>query len=217
LLTDNFVLQIVCMKKGLAIIGAAIVVIAVYFLLFYRNGEKKEDDVKQQPLAQSKNSESFNKPFNEMLNSYFDLKNALVEWDTARASISANILANLSQNIPYNELKADTTIIATAKNFSGNVVAEAMGIAGENTIEGKRRSFYTLSENLYNLVRTVHYDQQVIYHDKCPMAFNDSEEAYWLSNTKQIINPYLGRKHPHYAGGMVGCGSVEDSIDYRNK
>jgi hypothetical protein len=96
-------------------------------------------------------------------------------------------------------------------------VAEAMGIAGENTIEGKRRSFYTLSENLYNLVRTVHYDQQVIYHDKCPMAFNDSEEAYWLSNTKQIINPYLGRKHPHYAGGMVGCGSVEDSIDYRNK
>ncbi|HEY6976197.1 MAG TPA: DUF3347 domain-containing protein [Chitinophagaceae bacterium] len=205
------------MKKGLAIIGAAIAVIAVYFLLFYKNDEKKGDAAKEQPLAQSKNSESFNKPFNEMLNSYFDLKNALVEWDTAKTSAYANTLARLSQNVPYDELKADTTIIATAKNFSGNVVAEAMGIAGENTIEGKRRSFYTLSENLYNLLRTVRYDQQVIYHDKCPMAFNDSEEAYWISNTKQIINPYLGKKHPHYAGGMIGCGSVEDSIDYRNK
>ena len=205
------------MKKGLAIIGAAIAVIAVYFLLFYKNDEKKEDVPKQQPLAQSKNSESFNKPFNEMLNGYFDLKNALVEWDTAKASRSANTLASLSQNIPYNELKADTTIIATAKNFSDDIVAEALSIAGENTIEGKRRSFYTLSENLYNLLRTVHYDQQVIYHDKCPMAFNDKEEAYWISNTKQIINPYLGKKHPHYAGGMLGCGSIEDSIDYRNK
>ncbi len=109
------------------------------------------------------------------------------------------------------------TIIATAKSFSDNVVAETRGVAGENTIEEKRRSFYTLSENLYNLLRTVQYDQQVIYHDKCPMAFNDSEEAYWISNTKKIINPYLGKKHPHYAGGMVGCGSIEDSLDYRNK
>src|SRR6476659_9461288 len=103
------------MKKGLAIIGAAIAVIAVYFLLFYKNDEKKEDGHKEQPLAQSKNSESFNKPFNEMLDSYFDLKNALVEWDTAKASTSANTLASLSQNVPYNELEADTTIIATAK------------------------------------------------------------------------------------------------------
>jgi hypothetical protein len=205
------------MRKGLIIIGASIAVIAVYFLLFYKNDEKKENAPKLQPLAQSKNSESFNKPFNKMLNSYFDLKNALVEWDTAKAGIVAKALASLSQKVPYADLKADTAIIQTAKSFSDNVVAEAKGVAGENTIEGKRRSFYTLSENLYNLLRTVHYDQQVIYHDKCPMAFNDSEEAYWISNTKQIINPYLGKKHPHYAGGMVGCGSIEDSIDYRNK
>ena len=95
--------------------------------------------------------------------------------------------------------------------------AEALGISGETTLEGMRRSFYTLSENLYNLLRTVQYDQQIIYHDKCPMAFNDQEEGYWLSNTKEIINPYLGKKHPRYASGMIGCGSVEDSLDYRSK
>lgn len=205
------------MKKGLAIIGAVIAVVAVYFILFYNKDEKTNDEPKQQPLTQSKNSDEFNKPFNDMLNSYFDLKNSFVDWDTAKATANANNLISLAEKVPYNSLKADTTIIATAKSFSDNVVAEAKGIAGENTIEGKRRSFYTLSENLYNLLRTVHYDQLVIYHDLCPMAFNDNEEAYWLSNTRSIVNPYLGKKHPHYASGMIGCGSIADSIDYRNK
>jgi hypothetical protein len=205
------------MKKGLAIIGATVAVIAVYFLLFYKKAEPKDASNKQQPLAQSKNSDTFNTPFNNMLNSYFELKNALVDWDTARASADAKKLIELAEQVPYDNLKADTTIIATAKSFSESVVAEAKGVAGENTIGEKRRSFYTLSENLYNLLRTVRYDQQIIYHDKCPMAFNDSEEAYWVSNTKEIVNPYLGKKHPHYAGGMIGCGSIEDSIDYRGK
>jgi len=205
------------MKKGLVIIGVTVAVIAVYFLLFYKKNNTKDPSPKQQPLAQSRNSDTFNTPFNDMLNSYFDLKNALVDWDTAKASASANNLITLADQVPYDNLKADTTIIATAKNFSDNVIAEAKGVAGENTIEEKRRSFYTLSENLYNLIRTVHYDQQVIYHDKCPMAFNDTEEGYWISNTREIVNPYLGKKHPHYASGMIGCGSIEDSVDYRGK
>jgi hypothetical protein len=205
------------MKKGLVIIGVTVAVIAVYFLLFYKKGDTKDPSPKQEPLAQSRNSDTFNTPFNDMLNSYFDLKNALVNWDTAKASASANNLVTLAEQVPYDNLKADTTIVATAKSFSDNVVAEAKGVASENTIEEKRRSFYTLSENLYNLIRTVHYDQQVIYHDKCPMAFNDTEEGYWVSNTREIVNPYLGKKHPHYASGMIGCGSIEDSVDYRGK
>jgi len=205
------------MKKGLVIIGVTVAVIAVYFLLFYKKGDTKDPSPKQEPLAQSRNSDTFNTPFNDMLNSYFDLKNALVNWDTAKASASANNLVTLAEQVPYDNLKADTTIVATAKSFSDNVVAEAKGVASENTIEEKRHSFYTLSENLYNLIRTVHYDQQVIYHDKCPMAFNDTEEGYWVSNTREIVNPYLGKKHPHYASGMIGCGSIEDSVDYRGK
>jgi len=205
------------MKKGLAIIGVAMALIACYFLLFTEKGEAIADEPKQVALEQGKNSEAFNKPFNEMLNGYFALQTALVEWDTAKAANVAEALAVLAAKVPYAELKADTTILETAKSFSDNIMAEAQAIAGEADIEGQRRSFYTLSENLYNLLRTVQYDQQVIYHDKCPMAFNDSEEAFWVSNTKEIINPYMGLKHPRYASGMIACGSVEDSIDYRQK
>jgi len=28
------------------------------------------------------------------------------------------------------------------------------------------------------------------------------------------VNPYLGNKHPKYHSGMVGCGSIEDSVSF---
>lgn len=202
------------MKKGLILIGLTAAVVAGYFLFFAKDEAAQPEAPKQQPLAQSKNSDAFNKPFNDMLNSYFQLKDALVDWDTAKAGSSALMLADLAGKIPFEEIKADTTIIATAKSFSGSVIAEAQGVAGESTIEEKRRSFYTLSENLFNLLRTVKYDQQVVYYDMCPMAFNDNEAAYWLSNSKEIVNPYLGNKHPKYKAGMQGCGEITDSVSY---
>ncbi len=205
------------MKKGLVIIAVAAAAIAAYFLFFDKTGTNQTEMPKQLPLAQSANSDTFNMPFNVLLTAYFSLKEALINWDSAKATASADSLVTLASKVPYNSLKADTDIIATAKSLSESIIAEAQGIAGETTIEGQRHSFYTLSDALYNLIRTVHYDQQVIYHDKCPMAFGDDKEAYWISNTSQIINPYLGNRHPHYHGAMIGCGSVEDSIDFRKK
>lgn len=205
------------MKKGLIFLGLAVIIAAAYFIFFNKDEAAQAEPEKQQPLAQGSNSEAFNKPFNDMLNSYFELKDALVDWDTAKASTSAKQLAELANKVPVQELKADTTIIETARSFIGSVVAEAQGVAGEQAIEEKRRSFYTLSDNMYNLLRTVKYDQQVVYYDKCPMAFNDSETGYWLSNKKEIVNPYLGNKHPKYKTGMLACGEIEDSINFVNR
>jgi len=205
------------MKKGLAFIAVAAIVIAVYFLFFNKEEKKKPEEPKQQALAQSKNSDEFNKPFNAFLDAYYTLKNAFVEWDSLQVDKAADALIADAGKVHYSALKADSSIVSTAQSLSESVVAESKGILGEKTLEGKRRSFYTLSENLYNLVRAVHYDQQVIYHVKCPMAFNDTEEAFWLSNTSEVINPYLGKKHPKYHAGMINCGSVTDSIDYRGK
>ncbi|MEX6686937.1 DUF3347 domain-containing protein [Danxiaibacter flavus] len=204
------------MKKGLLIIGLAVAVVAVY-LLFFNKSDDKKDDVKQQPLAISKNDDAFNKPFNEFLNGYYTLSNAFVEWDSTGVDKAANELIQLAGKVPYEKIKADSSIVSTGKSFSDNVIAESKGIVGEPTLEGKRRSFYTLSENLYNLIRTVQYDQQVIYHFKCPMAFNDNEEAFWISNNSAVTNPYLGKKHPKYKGSMISCGNVTDSIDFRQK
>jgi hypothetical protein len=91
---------------------------------------------------------------------------------------------------------------------------EARGLIGEENIDQKRRAFNMLTDEMYNLVRAVHYNGQIIYHIRCPMAFNDSEEGFWLANSTRIINPYLGRKNPKYGAKMVGCGEITDSIDF---
>ena len=115
-----------------------------------------------------------------------------------------------------NDLKADTNIIKTAQDFSESIVAEAKGILGENNIEQKRRSFHMLSEHLYNLLRTVRYSGEIVYHQKCEMAFPDDNGAYfWLSNRSEVFNPYLGTSHPTYKNKMLNCGEVTDSLDFR--
>jgi hypothetical protein len=82
-------------------------------------------------------------------------------------------------------------------------------LLGVKLLDEKRRSFQMISDQLYDLVRTVRYDRQVVYHTFCPMAFND-EGAYWLSNSSDIKNPYFGPK-------MLTCGEVKDSLDFRVK
>ena len=95
-----------------------------------------------------------------------------------------------------------------------SVSSEVKAFSGESGIEARRRSFNMITEYLYELATAVRYDGHIIYHIKCPMAFKETEEGYWLSSTRQIVNPYLGNKHPVYKSKMLGCGEVTDSIDF---
>ncbi len=204
------------MKKGLAIIGIASVAIILYFV--FANTKKNEDDhapAAAQTLSTGTNSDAFNQPFNAVLNSYFALHAALVDWDSTRANVFADSVRILLAKVPYDELQFADSSLQQIKNISESTAAEAEGFLAETNLESKRKSFYTLSENLYSLVKAVQYDQQVIYHDKCPMAFNDEEAAFWISNSPDIVNPYLGNKHPRYKSGMLHCGNIADSVDFR--
>src|SRR4051812_23633623 len=209
------------MKKGLIIIVALLVIAAVgYFLFFTNKGQAEQSATPKQkpvPLAISKNPEAFNVVFGKMMDAYYDLKNDLVNWDSAKANTDATALKQLALQVPYDTLQADKNIVLTAKNFSEEIANQSETLNKANDIVAKRRAFSTISDNLYSLINTVRYDREVIYHDMCPMAFNESEQAYWLSRDSAISNPYLGNKHPKYKGGMVTCGEVEDSIDFAKK
>ena len=202
-------------RNGIIVVAVIVAAIGAYFLFFHKTADKTAEA--QKPLAISKNSGEFNSAFTSVLTVYDSLRTAFVNWDTLSATSSATHLQGLLEQFPVNTLKADTTIIATAKSFTEAAAAEASSIVAEKTIEEKRRSFYTLSENLYNLAVTVRYDQQVIYHVNCPMAFNDTEEAFWITNKNEVVNPYMGNKHPKYKDGMINCGEVKDSLDFRVK
>lgn len=200
-------------KLIIALLVLVIVSVGVYwFLAKPKDTSEKKEPV---PLAITDKSDAFQAGMADLMATYYSLKDALVHWDTAATNKAASEIQNKAHALPMTELKADTNIIKTAKDFSESIIAESKGILGENNIEQKRRSFHMLSEHLYNLLRTVRYTGEVVYHQRCPMAFNDDEEAYWLSNRSEIVNPYLGTSHPKYKDKMLDCGEVSDSLDFR--
>ncbi len=183
-----------------------------------KNTEKKSADIPlvNVPVAASKNSAAFNESFKKLLTTYYALKDALVDADTVKANAASIKLALYADSLKVSEIKADSSgdIKETATNYAGTVNGFALGLAGEREFSKKKKEFQMISDAMYDLVRTVKYDREKIYHQHCPMAINDAEEAYWLSNNSTIVNPYLGRKHPKYKDAMVGCGDVTDSLDF---
>lgn len=184
---------------------------AILLLAACGNNDQKPavEPVPQGPLAKSANSEAFNQSFGLVLTNYYALKDAFVaEKDTAINRSAGDLMLSVD-SLKLGELKADTNIIATAKTYTADISGELKGLAGEKDIEAKRKSFQMVGDQLYDLIRIVQYDRAVIYHQYCPMAFND-QGANWLSNSPNIRNPYIPKK-------MIGCGEVKDSIDFRPK
>ena len=172
----------------------------------------RPEEPADKPLAISKNSSAFNTAFGVLMNDYFAMRDALVDWDTLKADQAAYALAAKADSLPVNLMKADTNIILTARSLAASLSGDAKGFVGETGIEGRRESFNILTEELYNLVRAVRYDGEITYHMRCPMAFKDSVEGFWLSNNREIVNPYLGNNHPVYKQKMLHCGEVADSF-----
>jgi len=205
------------MKKLVIGILVLVAVFAVYKLFF---ADKKtavaDNEPKQEALTVSKNTAAFNASFEKMLNSYFALRDALTDYDTLKANAASRQLAADADSLKTDEIQGDTTgtLRQVAKDFAGTINGSAQGLVGEQDLIKKKREFQLISEGLYNLVRTVKYDKQKLYHQHCPMAFNDEEEAWWLSNSNKIVNPYLGNKHPKYKATMQGCGDITDSLDF---
>jgi uncharacterized protein YdbL (DUF1318 family) len=168
-----------------------------------------EETVKDAPLAQSQNSSDFNSKFASLLNNYYHLKEAFVLSNSDMANTSAGLLLKSVDSLDLKDVKADTSILQMAKGYVETVSSEAKALSQEKDIEAKRKSFQMISDAMYDLVRTVHFDKEVVYHQFCPMAFNDAG-AYWLSSTSDVKNPYFGKK-------MLTCGEVKDSIDFRGK
>jgi hypothetical protein len=150
------------MKK--LIIGIVLLVLVgfVAWKFIFAKTDKKPEEPRQQALSISKNSPAFNESFEKLLNTYFALKSALTDYDTAKANAAAKELTVFADSLKTSEIKGDSTgdIQKLADNFSGTISGSAKGLVGETDIIKKKREFQMISDALYNLTRTVKYDRQ---------------------------------------------------------
>lgn len=140
-----------------------------------------------------------NTPSQNILSSYYDIKNALVGTDAATASAKANDFVNALNTVDAKSLAA-----ADQKTFAESkpqLIADAKHIADSKDAEHQRASFATLSANLFKLTKTVKLTDATVYYDYCPM-----KKAYWLSADAAIKNPYFGKQ-------MLTCGKVSETLN----
>ena len=142
-------------------------------------------------------------PLKEMLTAYLQLKNALTKDNGAEAASAAtkisDVLAKVNGgSLPASQAKAYADLHDDIKKHADHIGASASKIAQQ------REHFIMLSKNFEDLVKALGNGGQTLYKDFCPMA-NNGKGAIWLSELKEIKNPYYGKQ-------MSTCGSVKEVI-----
>ena len=179
-------------------------------LIAYSCGDKKgqTNTATNEPKHISANP-GFNEEFAILMSDYYSLKDNFISENDSMINKYSRALLTDADSLHFDQFRADSNIVAFAKTTAENMSGELQGLLGENTIENKRKSFYTLSEQLYDLIRAVQYDKEPVYRILCNTIFENTG-ASWLNNSVEIKNPYSPKKIP-------GCGSITDTIDFRKK
>jgi hypothetical protein len=131
------------------------------------------------------------KQLSQLLVLYYNVKNALVAGDAASASANAASFAKTVNALDYKVIS------------EGNIhtlASDAGKIATSKDLKQQRVVFAYLSDNMATVAKTVKLSEAPIYHAYCPM-----KKAYWLSNEKEIKNPY-------YGSAMLTCGEVKATL-----
>ena len=201
------------MKKLIVFIILILLAFSVYWFML-RTKESKPKEQKQAAITVKKHTETFNLAIDHLMNAYFGMKDAFVNADTTRAKQQTNLFIQLLDSIPLAELKKDDTLIVeTAKASIADIRANAGSLLQQSDITEMRQDFRTISDMLYPaFFKTINYEGPALFLQNCPMAFDGDKDANWISNSNEIVNPYLGKKHPKFKATMLNCGEVKDSI-----
>ncbi|OJJ19633.1 hypothetical protein BKI52_20575 [marine bacterium AO1-C] len=137
-----------------------------------------------------------------LLDNYLVLKNALVAGDAEKAKSSAQATLTSLEKFDASSLTGKPK-----KVYDGQldmIKTHNTKISKAADVAAQRQELDMLSMHVLALVKTFKVNQMPLYKQHCPMAF-DNKGAGWLSEKKEIRNPYFGDK-------MLKCGSVKDSI-----
>lgn len=128
---------------------------------------------------------------NQLLHSYFDIKNALVASNANAASVNAQEFIMAANAIDHKVISED--------NINA-LLKDATAISESKDLKEQRLHFATLSPNMFAVAKVVKLSSQPIYYAYCPM-----KKAYWLSSEAAIKNPY-------YGSAMLTCGKVTETL-----
>lgn len=203
------------MRKAILLIGVLALALGITYLVLRKSspgGEKLEE--RDVPLLISSKTSAFNRAFATVLNNYYELCDGFVGSDNNQVTKAARKLSISIDSIRFDQFKADSSVVLTAMSLAQSIQGEIIGLVGETKSDQKKRELNMITDQLYSLIRTVRFDGSIVFQMRCTNAFPDSSEAYWLSPTNKIINPYFERNNQAGTNKMSADGEVSDSIHF---
>lgn len=132
------------------------------------------------------------------LTGYYALKDALVDSDAEKASLKADELSKTFDAVDATKMTdAQKTMWGKLEKL---LRQDAVHINRNKDIAHQREHFAKLSNNMYALIFNFKANNSEAYLHYCPM-----KKASWLSDSKDVRNPYYGKK-------MLDCGSVKATL-----
>ena len=156
----------------------------------------------KETIAPANADEKVDASMKEMVSQYLAMKNALVNDNGKDAATAGNAFVESMGKMEKNSLSPEKKKTWDDLSDDAKEMAEHIG-KNADRIAHQREHFDMLSKDMYDMVKTFGAGQ-TLYQDFCPM-YNNNKGANWLSETKEITNPYLGKKMPT-------CGSIKEEI-----
>ncbi|TDX02224.1 DUF3347 domain-containing protein [Dinghuibacter silviterrae] len=161
---------------------------------------------KPQPVKEGKYSAAFGQSLDGMMTSYEGLVTAFAKGDTGLIGQNGRVFMTTLDSLHFTDFAVDTLVFQTATSQLSDTRTELKGLLGEATLASRRQELNMVSQDLYDLLRTVRYDRKTLYLTECATALGDDNPGDWISpvgDTTRIMNPYLG---------AVGCAQIKDSL-----
>ncbi len=147
-------------------------------------------------------NEASTNEFEEVINAYLQIKDALVNDNETKTDEAITIMAGKLKEVSEEKLLGEG--LATWQNHQILYEAKLKEMKHIKGIENKRSYFSHISEIMYCTIKSFGLKEGDLYAVYCPMAFNN-KGAYWISDSKMIQNPYMGSKMP-------ACGTIEEAL-----
>ena len=141
---------------------------------------------------------------NTLFDQYIALKDAFVQSDVKKAKQAAQVVNEALSKVDMNLLTGDARM--QWMDISGTIINQIKLIESSGKLEDQRKAFSDFSDQFYKAIKTFGLMGKTAYYQFCPMAF-DNKGAYWLSESKTILNPYFGEK-------MIDCGETKETLKY---
>ena len=136
-----------------------------------------------------------------VFDSYFMVKDALVNTDASVASTKSKDLLSKLKAVQMDKLAMDVHMVWM--KVMKDLTSDSKAISETQDVKKQRVQFMSLSKNMHDLLLVAKFDTPV-YYQFCPMA-NGGKGANWLSKENAVKNPYYGAQ-------MMTCGKVVETI-----